>query len=510
MNVQFKLVVRTTSFIVYPQTTKALNFLNMFKSIFNTYKLVPYYHNKIRKFKRDISRNYTAGNHILNEYVFILTSINEFLAKAKEWRFRQEDFEVTYDDRTYSRHIEVESNVTFKPRKYQKKYIRALSSKKAKPCLLVDLQTGKGKTYIGTHAVKNIGKRTLVIVLPRYMKKWREDLKSNLSVTDDDIVSVRGGGELENTMQIANTKDFDPKFIIISNRTLYLFIKAYENRAVANEGFTPFDLTKVFKSSVVIIDEIHQEFFSMFKIMLYMNVTNLIALSATLESNDKDQERMYDYLFPPEARLDILKKDKYVDVVSIKYSLLTPKLRYESLMDGSYNHTELEKSIMRHKPSLDSYYALIFKLIDEYYISRIRKNSKDRLVIYAATVKMCTLLTERIAKKYKDKDVRRYVEDDPVSNILEADVSVTTIISAGTAMDIKNLITVIQTINILSIQSNKQVLGRLRKLENMKTVFVYIWAKNLKPHVRYEQARIKMLEDVTKSFTFIEYPHPVM
>jgi hypothetical protein len=67
---------------------------------------------------------------------------------------------------------------------------------------------------------------------------------------------------------------------------------------------------------------------------------------------------------------------------------------------------------------------------------------------------------------------------------------VTTIISAGTAVDKANLRTVIQTVSVSSTVANIQNLGRLRKLDDGKDVrFAYLYAENIRKQVQYHHRR---------------------
>jgi superfamily II DNA or RNA helicase len=105
---------------------------------------------------------------------------------------------------------------------------------------------------------------------------------------------------------------------------------------------------------------------------------------------------------------------------------------------------------------------------------------------------MATYLTERYTQLYPDKVVNRYCEQDPFENLTEADIIVTTVISAGTAVDIPNLRVVVQTVCISSSVANIQTLGRLRKLVGKDTRFCYLYAENLNKQRQYHQRRLEL------------------
>ena len=100
----------------------------------------------------------------------------------------------------------------------------------------------------------------------------------------------------------------------------------------------------------------------------------------------------------------------------------------------------------------------------------------------------------------------RYVEDDPYEHVIESDIRVSTLGSSGTAIDIPGLRCVILTISVRSIQSNEQVMGRLRKLPDRDVKF-YAWnAANVPKQVEYQKQRIELLRDKVLLTRHLVYP----
>jgi hypothetical protein len=107
--------------------------------------------------------------------------------------------------------------------------------------------------------------------------------------------------------------------------------------------------------------------------------------------------------------------------------------------------------------------------------------------------------------KYPKMDIRRYCENDPYENLLDPDIRFTTLLSASVGHDISDLTTVILTTNVVSIQSNIQCLGRLRKLSDDHPVeFYYFTCKDIEAHVKYHLQKEKMLEKRAKSIRMLD------
>jgi len=145
---------------------------------------------------------------------------------------------------------------------------------------------------------------------------------------------------------------------------------------------------------------------------------------------------------------------------------------------------------MRHKGLLKNYLKIIDHAIYNRFVS-VREDGQKALVFFAR-VDLCTLMTERLRKLYPELNIVRYVgsEGDSYEDILEADITVSTIGSAGTAIDIKNLRSTFMSTAIDSRQSNEQVLGRTRPLKDWPDItpeFIYFGCLEIDNHMKYHR-----------------------
>jgi hypothetical protein len=108
---------------------------------------------------------------------------------------------------------------------------------------------------------------------------------------------------------------------------------------------------------------------------------------------------------------------------------------------------------------------------------------------------MVTVIMNYLKQQYPDKDIRRYIQGEPYENIMEADITITTIMSSGTALDIPNLRTVIALINISSSPANIQLLGRLRKLPDRSVKYYYVYCNQIRKQVEYHTKKFDLFKD---------------
>ena len=180
-------------------------------------------------------------------------------------------------------------------------------------------------------------------------------------------------------------------------------------------------------------------------------------------------------------------------------------LRTSEYGNSSYSHNAFEKGIMKNKSLMNGYRLMISQAAKEYYIKIASPG--DKLLIYCSTVDMCTKVVEHLKTIFPDKSVMRYVDSDPYENLMTPDIRVTTLLSAGTGMDVPGLISVILTTAITSSQANIQGFGRLREIKDKKQYFVYFVCQDVQKHLTYHLKKKELLQKSSATYKLINYPH---
>ena len=162
---------------------------------------------------------------------------------------------------------------------------------------------------------------------------------------------------------------------------------------------------------------------------------------------------------------------------------------------------------MRHPNTLKQYLNMVKFIVDAEYIKD--KTINGKLAIFFSTVNMCLVAVDFFKQQYPDLDVRKYTAEDPYENVIDPDIRITTILSTGTAVDIPNLVMVLNTINIFSGQANIQTLGRLRKIDNKELKYIYIYCQQIAKHNQYHRHRRITISPYALSITELNYPHVI-
>ena len=249
-------------------------------------------------------------------------------------------------------------------------------------------------------------------------------------------------------------------------------------------------------------------FIKFVELSLFANVRLMLILTATLITNNPSLNRIYKLILPEDHRINnIVKYEPYMYVIGIAYRFENPKkIKYRT--EKGYSQVKLENSILKYPKTLKNYCEMIRKGLEEFYIKRVKK-PEEKVLIYAGTIAMCAAIRDYLKEKYPDLKIAKYTEEDPYETILENQVIVSTIQSAGVALDIPNLITVLQTVNMDSPAANEQARGRLRRLKDNDTYYVFFWSLDIPQHVRYTQNRMLLLKGKVKELKHKRYPMPI-
>ena len=508
MKTDYTIILNKCSFSVYCNTPNSISMVKEFSKRFNTYMYV-YNHKEKRKVKV-LDRQYCAGNKFLNEYIFHIFYIKDFMWMLNKFGYGRDNIDIFENDKFKPNVLGVNFNYEkYILRDYQEMVNRQVTEHKDVYSMLIDHQTGFGKGIMSISSVCDINKSVGILILPKYIEKWVAELKQTTDVKDSDIAIIQGSKDLIAYMNLAKTGNYKAKFIIFSNRTISNYMRDYEECEDMCEFIypvVPTEFTECFKLGILMIDEVHQEFYSVFKACLYFNVELILGMSATLTSEDPSKERYYNVLFPPNVRLSNLGHDKYIELHEVRYYIDNPK-RIRCINNMGYNHILFEQSIMRHSVQIRNYVDMIKYYIKKTYIDR--KEKGDKLLIFASSIDLCTLLTYTVKSIYQDLKVSRYVEDDPFENIVDSDIVISTVLSSGTAFDIPGLITVIQTISVKSKQANIQALGRLRKKDGKQMKYYQLFSKDIQKQNDYHKYRIDILGPRIKELYLEEYIKPI-
>lgn len=400
-------------------------------------------------------------------------------------------FKVTaneYDVHT-PRKMHYENNPKFIARGNQQTAIDFLTKSKNTRSGL-ELQTGKGKTFCALRAAHNMGDVTMIVV-EGLVQQWYDAIKEQTMLDSDKVQIIQGFPSLNKFLK----SDKKPDIFIMSLATLRKYVK--------NEGkystIIPYsEFVEYYQIGTKIVDEAHKCLHANSLIDMAGDIPTNIYLTATFLTGDRMLSKIFHAYFPNQMRYDD-GYDKYCEVFGYSYRGLIRAAK--TIQFGVYSHGRFEKLMLWSKQKLFNLYMerYLIPLIKTHYIKKDYVGKK--VLIFFALKRMIREVAKYLQKTFPEYKVRTFIEDDPESNLEEGEILLSTHKGAGTGRDIKNLVTVINTISFLAETTTRQVLGRLRELPNGDTptyVDIYDFGNHIQ--LRHWRIRSNTLRQCAKSF----------
>lgn len=390
------------------------------------------------------------------------------------------------------------------------KSVELIEHKEAK-CIAIDhpdhlyvtddfIVTHNTVTAMSTVAARK--KRFAVIILAGYVDKWIGDVTEILELEKKQVAVIQGTESLQRSTLYPGSDIPTPPAFIISISTLQRWYKTYEqdhnHPSLEEFGCKPYEFFQHLGIGTVVFDEAHQHPHAVYKCFAYMHVPMAISLSATMLTKNPVLKKVQSVMYPMHTRFDQIKMKKYIISWKCAYQIMDfdrSRLQTTEWGSNTYSHTAFEKSIIRNRSVLQQYLKMIVDLVRETYEADYLE--KDKLIIFVATKAMADFVCSAIKKTWPHRETRTYLQEDGYENIIESDIIVSTVISAGTALDIKNLRRAILTIAIDSPNASAQVLGRLRELKDRDVHFYWFSCSTIAKHEEYAANKVELYEERT-------------
>jgi superfamily II DNA or RNA helicase len=450
------------------------------------------------RFRRVMLRVFVGVNKERTYFHFHRHQLDDLISHLGSHGIPKDRLYVEYLERPTPGTVEFEVIDERQPRDYQVEFIDYICNDQHSN--IVTLDPGRGKTFIFLTAMARLKKRTMFVIKPMYIEKWIGDLNESIKLKPGELMVVRGGKDMKAFTQLAALGAVDSKVIIVSNMTYFNYLKDYERFDTDFEGLgygcVPHELCTKADIGIKIIDEIHQDWHLNYRQDLYNHVWKSVGLSGSLLNDDPFINKTYDIVFPNNLRINNGERDVYVAVVALEYHLKTHKgINYKNHSRKSYSHVMYEKSLMKRSDRLTNYFRMITDIVYKCFV-KVREEGQ-KMIVFAATVDMCTALTKWLQTHNPTLNVQRYVSDDDYEEMLEADLIISTVKSLGTAIDVPDLVACLLTDALNSQQANIQCLGRLRRLKrwpDTTPVFYYLVNVDINKHVEYHHRKMEIFK----------------
>lgn len=374
----------------------------------------------------------------------------------------------------------------------------------------IDLYTGYGKTLSSLAAAVRFGKKVLVMVPPKYFGIWSEALEKTYKDIDQRWITISGSAELQKLIDRGLENDLeDVDVVIVSSTTYRAYLDNYEKygEKIDTLGFNvpPPRFHEACGFGLQINDEIQEDPGLLFRIDIFTNVAKQIYLSATPFTGNAFVTKMIDKQLPQETQCRLPNYEVFINCLGLLYTEVKIKPQdYLTPYKNTYNHARYETVMMNNPKRKLDYFKMVARIAEGVFVKD--RLPEQKLLILCATVAFIDDLVVYLNERYPDLQINGHTSGSPYARLLQNDITVSTIKSSGTGVDIPNL----RELLLLQATGSKkdaiQILGRLRKLKLFPDVtpkLTFMICTTIPQHCRYAEAHKENFAGRTLNFKYM-------
>lgn len=375
-------------------------------------------------------------------------------------------------------------NLLTKPRNdVQKEALRFMvcggeyARNKDKSQLSLNLNTGKGKTYISVASIVYYQMATILIMYSNsYIAQWKEKILEYTDCTDKDIKIINGSPAINKLFKTHNPKE---KIYLVTHSTLHSY-------GTANGWNKIGDLFRHLGIGLKIYDEAHQNFDNICMIDFYTNVYKTFYVTASpMRSQDKQNQIYALYL-------------KNVPAITLFDDMEDPHTRYIAIKFNS-NPTAADIAKCKNSYGLNRIAYMNYLIDKPEYIQLLRVilqlalSNKGKCLIYIGLNQAINFTYNWIRENYPElyNDIGIFTTlSSPEEKELAKDkkIILSTTKSAGAAVDIMGLkMTVVLNEPFKSHVITQQTIGRTRDEDTYYIDCVDVGFKQISRFYAYKQ-----------------------
>jgi len=440
-----------------------------------------------RTFVKDV---YAAASPYLQNIGFVNGDWKALRSKLYSAGFTDVDFTHQVHRASDGVPIEVELRDWVSPREEQVPVVEFLTRPQAPTCVL-PMRTGGGKTISTIMSIAKVGRRACLSMARQHIITWMKSIEEFTLTEKDEIFWADGQPGLTKLIKQAKAGECNYKFIFITVGTMRGFIKRYLATGHLIEGVSPRDLMSILGVGILAVDESHENVHAMCIAAIHTHVAKVIYLSATIVTDNKFTEGIYDKLFPQDLRFSGGRENDHVEVYPVFYRHSAPKqVKCKGKM--GYSHIMYEAWLLEDERRMTAYYDLVNAIVGGTFMKSYKKGQKA--LLFCATIDFCKEIARRLDLDYRDQGIvaKSYNGTDAYSVLYDSDIVVSTVGSAGTGKDIPNMMVAVSCIAIGSVQKNLQMLGRPRPPKDFPGIdpqYFYLVASDIKQHLDYDKRK---------------------
>lgn len=302
--------------------------------------------------------------------------------------------------------------------------------------LSINLNTGKGKTYVAIGAMSIFGIKSMVITYAKaVLTQWKNNILEYTNIKEDEIYSIDGSGSIYLLLLKKPSEIKKIKVFLVTHGTL----KSYGDSKGWESVTSLFEFLKV---GLKFYDEAHTNFDNMCMIDYYTNVFKTYYLTATPARSNSEEDNIYQYSFKNVYAIDLFHEDTdpHTHYLAMRYNS-RPTAQAISYCKNRYG---LDRNKYTNYIVTNQRFRMMAVVVINFILTKIFKSPYDQMIIYIGTNEAISEIFNLICTNFTSlrNDIGVFssmVDDEDKQFALSKRIILTTTKSAGAAIDIKNL-----------------------------------------------------------------------
>ena len=186
---------------------------------------------------------------------------------------------------------------------------------KNSPQLSLNLNTGKGKTYVSVFTMMASRIKSVVVAtIKDWLYQWRDAILEYTTMAPDRICVINGSGDI-NMLLSGKSRNVDCDIYLVTHST----IKSYGDTYGWSKISKLFELLKI---GNMFVDEAHKNFDNICNLNYAVNVAKTYFVTATPARSDEYENRIYQLSIKNIPSIDLFKEDSdpHTAYIALKYN----------------------------------------------------------------------------------------------------------------------------------------------------------------------------------------------
>lgn len=328
-------------------------------------------------------------------------------------------------------------------------------SNSSKSQLGVNLNTGKGKTYVTVTAISYWLVRSMVIASNKgVITQWKDRILEYTDIKSREIYIIEGSVSIDKLYN----KDLSQYKIFLA---LHGTLKSYGDK----NGWDKIgELFKYLKIGIKVYDEAHQNFDNILRIDFHTNTYKNLYLTATPKRSAQNEDQIYQLAFKNMPKIDLFNEDEdpHTEYIAMHFnSNPSPEIISKCKNKFGFNRLYYVDWVINNLNFLNFAYVLMNKVFS-------LTEDGTKALIYIGTNNAIKIFYSYLCEMYPEykNDIGIYTSIVPEhikEDQLNKRIILSTTKSCGAAMDIHGLkVTVVLAEPFKSPVITQQTLGRTR------------------------------------------------